>query len=368
MPHRYLLYKLEKYKLDADILNWVKDFLSHRRQRVGINGVFSEWTEVISGIPQGSVLGPVLFIAYINDLADICSVNSQIFLYADDTKLYKHVLSATDRQLLQEDVDNIVRWMNKFLLKLNVIKCKVVSYGKHCTEYEYRINSHPLERSTLYKDLGVNFDDKLRFSAHISEKVKKANNILAVIKRNFKHLSGEAFIGLYRSLVRSHLEYGEQVWSPYLKGDIERLERVQMRATKLIPGLRNKSYETRLRILKLPTLKYRRIRGDIITLFKFLLSNDSVNFDNSLIKFHMSSVTHTRGTRYKLSLPYTRNSLRQHFFSIRVINIWNSLPDNVVSAPSLDSFKSRLDKFWSCQEVLYNYESVITGTGNRSIV
>ena len=367
VPHRYLLYKLRKYNLDDDLLNWVSAFLIGRRQRVGINGVYSKWSEVISGIPQGSVLGPALFIIYINDLVHVCSGDSGIFLYADDAKLYRHVLTDYDRIMLQQDIDNIVRWMNKFLLNLNVKKCKVVTYGKHSTvSNEYKIGGHVLECLDTYRDLGVTFDKKLKFSVHITDKVKRANNMLAIIKRNFKHLPRDPIIGLYKSLVRTHLEYAEQVWSPYLKGDIERLERVQMRATKMIPGLRNRTYEERLRILELPTLKYRRTRGDMIALFKLVACNNvSGCFDNSIVKFILSSVTNTRGHRYKLCIPYAKSNLRHHFFGVRAVSIWNGLSDDVVSAPSVDSFKNRLDKFWSSQEVLYNYECDFTGAGTK---
>ena len=366
VPHRYLLHKVEKYGVTGNVLNWIRAFLNNRRQRVVVNGAASDWTDVISGIPQGSVLGPLLFVIYINDLVDIISNESCIYLYADDTKLYRHIRCDRDRLLLQQDLNDIVEWINKYLLKLNVNKCKVVSYGKNVTNYVYNIDSVALENLVMFKDLGVIFDSSLKFSVHITDKIKKANNMLLLINRNFKHLSPDAFLGLYKSLVRSHLEYAVQAWCPYRKGDIEMLERVQMRATKMIHGLRGKSYTQRLMFLKLPTLKYRRFRGDMITLFKILCTNVTGN-ENVAPPLNLSNVSHTRGNRFKLVKSHVKYDLCKNMFTNRIVDVWNGLPDDVVSAPTLGSFKSRLDKFWQHQCMLFDWEADITGTGNRSL-
>ena len=190
--------------------------------------------------------------------------------------------------------------------------------------------------------------------------------MLSLINRNFKCLSPDAFLGLYKSLVRSHLEYAVQAWCPYRKGDIEMLERVQMRATKMIHGLRGKSYTQRLMYLKLPTLKFRRVRGDMIVLYKFLCAT-IVGNENVAPQLNMSNVVHTRGNRFKLVKSHVKYDLCKNMFTNRIIDIWNSLPDNVVNAPTLGTFKSRIDKFWQHQSMLYDWEADISGTGNRSI-
>ena len=362
-----MLYKVEKYGVAGNVLKCIRSFLTGRRQKVVVNGVSSDWTEVISGIPQGSVLGPLLFIIYVNDLVKIIGDESSIYLYADDTKLYRHIRCDHDRLLLQQNLNDIVEWMNKFLLKLNVDKCKVVSYGKHTTtDYKYVVNSVALENLVTIKDLGVTFINNLRFSVHITDKIKKANNMLSLINRNFKHLSPDAFLGLYKSLVRSHLEYAVQAWCPYRKGDIEMLERVQMRATKMIRGLRGKSYTQRLVYLQLPTLKYRRIRGDMIALFKIFCSNIIGN-ENVAPHLNLSSVVHTRGNKFKLVKSHVKYELFKNLFTNRVVDVWNSLPDDVVCAPTLGSFKTRLDRFWQHQCMLFDWEADIAGTGSRSM-
>ena len=158
--------------------------------------------------------------------------------------------------------------MTGSILKLNVKKCKIVSYGRNKQSFEYRIGDTKLERLHKIRDLGVLFDDRLKFEDHIKEKVNKANSMLGIIKRNFNKMPPKTSVMLYKSLVRSHLEYAGAVWSPHLKRDIELLEKVQMRATRAFCQNRSLSYEDRLRSLKLPTLKFRRLRGDMIEIYK----------------------------------------------------------------------------------------------------
>ena len=364
VPHKYLIYKLKQYKLDPNVAQWIVSFLMDRQQRVVIDGSCSEYSNVVSGIPQGSVLGPVLFIIYINDLVGYCEMDSSIFLYADDAKLYRLITTENDRLTLQKDLQAIVYWINKYMLKLNEAKCKVVSYGRHIDKsFSYSINGNDLENLDSYKDLGVIFDSKLKFGLHINEKVNKANAMLGIIKRNFTDLSKHAFLCLYKSMVRSHLEYAEPVWNPHYKEYIEKIERVQMRATKLLPGLKNKTYSARLKHLKLPTLKFRRIRGDLIELYKMI--NNIYDKDISLY-INFAPCTRTRGSSKKIFAQHCKYDLRKHYYLNRVARLWNGLPESIVSAPTVNTFKNRLDLFWGNQHALYDWHSDITGTGNRS--
>ena len=285
IPHERLLLKLKSYDFNGYILSWNKAFMSNRSQRVTLDVVFSDWKPVTSAVPQGSVLGTLLFLIYINDLPEVCENFAEILLYADDAKIYRHILKSEDHYKLQEGLSKFKAWMDKWLLKLNVEKCKVVSYGR-CTEnYSnyYVISSNVisnLDFVNCYKDLGVIFDKHLNFSEHIDTKVNKAYQMLGLIKRHFKYLKPDTLLLLYKSLVRSHLEYAHSVWNPYRKTDTEHLENVQMRATKLIPSLKHKSYIERLKYLKLPTLFMRRIRGDLIEVYKIL--NNMYDNESSL--------------------------------------------------------------------------------------
>jgi len=278
--------------------------------------------------------------------------------------MYKYIVNVEDRQKLQRDINKIVEWLNTNLLSINVDKCKVVSFGRNVDiSHTYAMNGIPLQKDDFVRDVGVYFDSKLSFDAHINEKINKANSILGLIKRNFTSLSHEAFLSIYKALVRSHLEYAVSIWNPYKKEFIEKLEKIQMRATKLLPDLRKLPYVDRLKKLKLPTLKYRRIRGDIIELYKII---NNFYDSETTIELTYAPYACTRGNRFKLFSQHSRYELRKHFFINRVTNIWNSLPNKVTSAPNLNAFKNQLDKFWANQEIVYDWQVDITGAGNRS--
>jgi hypothetical protein len=366
VPHEQLIRKLKSYKINTNIINWINSFLSDRRQRVRISDSFSKWEKVMSGIPQGSILGPLLFIIYINDLEDSCSENSHVALYADDTKLYKYVKHENDAIKLQEDLNNISVWINDWLLSLNIEKCKVISIGRNATiDFQYKIDDYELEKLYEIKDLGVTFDSKLKFTAHINDKVNKAFSVLGVINRNFKYMERNTFIMLYKSMVRPHLEYANLVWHPYRKDEINKLEKVQRRATKLVSSLKTLSYENRLKKLNLPTLSFRRLRGDMIEVYKIVTGKYGKN--NSL-ELKSSSNVNTRGNQYKLYQSQSRLDIRKFFFTNRVVAAWNSLPDYVVAVNSTVLFKKHLDKFWSNQSIYFNFEAELEGTGSRSYV
>ena len=164
-------------------------------------------------------------------------------------------------------------------------------------------------------------------------------------------------------MVWSHLEYAEAVWSPYRKELIDKLERVQIRATKLIPGIRNLTYTERLKRLKLPTLKYRRLRGDLIELYKIVNSK----YDKSVaLKINFAPYTSTRGNSAKIFLQHCKYDIRKNFFINRVACLWNCLPEHVIQSQNINVFKSRLDLFWADQAVYFDMHADVTGAGNRS--
>jgi hypothetical protein len=167
---------------------------------------------MISGIPQGSVLGPLLFVIYINDLPSRIHIHADCSLFADDAKLSKHIKNYEDSNQLQNGFDALVDWTKKWLLKLNLSKCCVLSIGRgSLQDYKYKtVNENAvieLSRCSTTKDLGVVIDTKLSFTDHINEKVNKAYSILGIIKRIFVHIDSDTFVLLYKSPVRSHLEY-----------------------------------------------------------------------------------------------------------------------------------------------------------------
>ena len=255
--------KMRGYGFSETILGWVRAFLSDRKHRVCVNGSYSSWAEVSSGIPQGSVYGPVLFLLYINDITEV--INNNIYLFADDTKIYSQITETNPPSTLQEDLNNLEKWSKTWLLLFHPDKCKIMHLGNRNEDpYQYYLDNIPLDHTDLENDLGINFDSKLRFSTHIDKIAKKANTIMGVVRRSFKCLDEDTFKKLYKGVVRPHLEYGVQIWNPNLKKDIVKLEGVQRRATKQVNKFQDMDYKERLEKLKLPTLIYRRLWGDMI--------------------------------------------------------------------------------------------------------
>jgi len=159
-----LLSKLYSYNVNEYIIKWIKAYLDNRTQRVKINNSYSNWANAINGIPQGSILGPLLFIIYINELPDIWDSGSQLFLYADDAQINNHILNHQDKDTLQNDLIKLKSWADNWLISLNIVKCKTVAYGRNIdNNYHYSINNIELEKIESIKDLGVTFDSRLKF-------------------------------------------------------------------------------------------------------------------------------------------------------------------------------------------------------------
>ena len=192
-------------------------------------------------------------------------------------------------------------------------------------------------------DLGVTFTLNLNFDKHINDKVKKANMMLGLIKRNFSFIDKNVFNTLYKSLVRPHLEYAQEVWQPYLKRQSKLIESVQRRATKLIPEIKHLTYENRLSYLELPTLKYRRLRGDMILTYNVFESGDQEIIKKILHPRTCMESAQTRDNGRKLMKEHCRLNVRRYTYSQRIVNIWNSLPRNIVYAENTNRFEGLFD-------------------------
>jgi ribonuclease P/MRP protein subunit RPP40 len=337
-----LFEKLKSHGICGQTLNWIKEWLCGRRQRVTVNKTFSEWREVTSGVPQGSVLGPVLFLIYINDI-DI-SLISKLSKFADDSKLCRNVSTSSDRDVLQEDLDKLNEWSHKWQMQFNVDKCSVIHLGSKNMNFKYKLGNSELKSSIQERDLGVIVDNSGKWSEQCSVAVKNANSTLGIIRRHFKTRSRNVIIKLYKSLVRPKLEYCVQAWCPHLKKDIEKIERVQHRATRLVGEFAGLKYDDRLTRAGLTTLEKRRERGDLIQVFKIIKGFDKVDCNKF---FQLAVNSRTRGHKYKIVKVRSRLDIRSKFFSQRVVNSWNHLPAHVVEADSVNSFKNRLDIFWT---------------------
>ncbi len=224
--------------------NWIENWLNNRKQRVIINGSATDWAPVTSGVPKGSALGPVLFIIYINNI-DL-GLNNFIAKLADDTKIGNSVISDCDRQSLQEDLRKISAWSDRWEMPFSVNKCHILQVGTRNKKYDCEMGGVKLESVHCVKDPGVTITSNLKFSQHCKEAACKANRMLGFIFKN-----KDIILPMYISLVRPHLAYAVQFWSPHHAKDIAKLEAIQRRATKMILSLRNKSYEKRLALLNL---------------------------------------------------------------------------------------------------------------------
>lgn len=338
VPHKRLVKKLAAHGIVGKVAFWIENWLKNRKQRVVINGEISEFIDVTSGVPQGSVLGPLLFIIYVNDIH--VNVQTNIALFADDTKIGGKSNTPENRFLIQNDLEKIYEWSILWEMKFNLNKCKTLHVGAANNKHSYTMGNHVINDVTSEKDLGVFVSSDLKNKMQCIDAAKRANRVLGFISRNFDYKSSDIILPLYKSMVRPHLEYCVQFWNPYLRGDIDVLERVQRRATKLIPSLRNKPYLERLRALNLPTLETRRLRGNLIETFKIIKGFENVNsayffeFDNGI----------TRNNGFKLNGKRFCTNISKFYFTNRVVEVWNGLPKEVVDAKSINSFKNRLDK------------------------
>ena len=213
VPHTRLLKKIESYGIKGDILKWIGSFLSNRKQRVKVEGSMSRWIPVTSGIPQGSVLGPILFVLFINDMPS--GIKNTCKLFADDAKIFCNPL----KTLLQHDIDKLSQWSEKWQLPFNVKKCKVLHVGHNNPLIPYTMEGRELEQTVFEKDLGVTMDKELKFHKQTSVAVKKANQILGLIKKTMATKNENTIPLLYMTLVRPHLEYANAIWGPFYKQD-----------------------------------------------------------------------------------------------------------------------------------------------------
>lgn len=341
VSHPKLLHKLHTYGISGKLLGWLKAFLSNRSQNVVVDSVQSHPGDVISGIPQGSVLGPLMFLIFINDIPHVFR-SSNVKLFADDCKIYMAYSRTHGTQSkieFQADINRLCAWTASNQLKIAFEKCSVIHLGYQNPKHVYYFGNQPIKSVECVRDLGVLVSKDLKFREHINQSIKSASIVANLIFRCFSCKKSEFLTHMFNTFVRPKLEYASSVWNPSYRRDIDNIEKVQRRFTKRIPGLRNLSYSERLKKLKIIPLEMRRLHLDLILTFKLLHSKLNVPYNTF---FTLADKSCTRGHPWKLYPKRFKRDVRKNFFSHRIINIWNSLPPRFLLTNRVSTFKENL--------------------------
>ena len=343
VPHAELLLKLWMSGITGPLWFWFKEYLSNRSHYVSLCGDSSHLLPVQSGVPQGSILGPILFLIYINDLPNTIA-HSSSYLFADDTKFIKSITRFNDSSLLQSDIDSLSAWCQKWNLSLNQDKCAVmrISLKPSDDPPSYSINNTNIKVNNSQRDLGILVSNNLSWNPHYSHICANAYRALNFIRRHIPISAPQDLKKqLYISLVRSKLTYCSQLWRPRHIKDIISIESVQRRSTRFIIPYSTLNYKERLTQLNLFPIMYWFEIQDILYLIKRLQCPDDLSIYNHV---HFASSNTRFGTKSKLRYNHTRTSICRHFFFNRIVKLWNSLPHINLDLP-FNAIKHLIIKF-----------------------
>ena len=339
VPHKRLLHKLDFYGIRGQSHQWIRSFLQNRSQRVVVDGEQSTSAPVTSGVPQGSVLGPILFLVFINDMPEC--VKSRARLFADDSIVYRNINSKDDCTALQDDLDALHKWEMEWGMHFNPSKCNIITVTRkkspiNCT---YSLKGVPLEKVEETTYLGMNVTKDLSWHSQISRATAKGNRALGFTKRNIASSSKVTKERAYTTLVRPTVEYASTIWSPHQKNLTQQIEKVQRRAARYVTGNFNPraSVSAMLTQLEWETLEQRRLKARVTMCYKIIHSIVAI----PSIQFVPTVVT-TRGNQLKFVQIQSRTNYYKYTFFPAVIPLWNQLPQDVASAEDLELFKRRL--------------------------
>ena len=342
VPHRRLLAKLQAHGIHGHVLSWFEEWLRDRQQRTVLNGEASEWEPVASGVPQGSVLGPLAFVVFINDLDDEADNVSICSKFADDTKCGQVIKCDSDVKILQDCLDNLVSWADKWGMEFNVTKCKVMHIGRNNNGATYSMRGTVLNTTAAERDIGVKVDNGLRPTQQCKEAANRANNVLYQLTKAFHYRDRRTFVQLYKQYARPHLEFAVPAWSPWTAQDKDILEAVQRKAVRMVSGLAASDYDGRLRELNLLSLEQRRENLDLVQTFKIIRKFDDVDSTTwfQLVGDNPARVTRHTSDPMNIVQSNSRLDIRKNFFSNRVATKWNEIPSDIKMANSISAFKS----------------------------
>ena len=336
--HNKLLFKLNNLGITGNLLIFISSFLSNRLQCVVTEHCFSEWVPVLSGVPQGSVLGPILFILYIDDISTICFNSTVSYkLFADDFKLYSKLTTDLDQASLQAALGRLQEWCTDWQMSINISKCHVLHLGKNNKHFHYYLYGNLIDARQSVADLGVEIDSNLTFDAHINRIIGKAYSRVGVIYKGFASRDVRILKQAYITYVRPVLEYASSVWSPYLLKHINSIERVQKQFTKRIPSLSHLNYPERLAAINLEPLELRRLKADLVLYYKCFNNLIALPSEEYFNVSQYTTQTRTGGNR--IIVPVCSTNRYANDFFIRCTNCWNSLSADIINSNSVQRFK-----------------------------
>ena len=340
VPHGIVLQKLARLGLGEQPVQWMANFLSDRTQIVSYCGALSDAASVTSGVIQGSSVGPLLFVAFINDLPDQIS-NCDLLLFADDPKAIGKSDNEHDHALIQDDLSAIEVWSEENELPFSVAKCACLHYGYHNPKLSYKINGSTVKDTDTCSDLGVIRTSDFRYKSHIDSICLKASRLSAMIFRLFSTRSRSFMCKLFLTYVRPLLEYASTVWNPKEIGLCEQLEAIQRKFTRRLFGRNAPVYEQRLNLLNMPSLFSRRDNADLT--FAFKLIHNIIDLDKSAVGIELSQGI-TRSSGIDLRVRRAKYEYVKKCFNYSIAHKWNKLPVTTKTAKSLSDFKSRISR------------------------
>ena len=359
--HDLILQKLKfKFGIDGLLLQFIKEYLQGRIQQVSINGTISDSLPVLSGVPQGSIIGPLLFVLFIDDINACISEGTEIAIYADDTKIWREIKCDYDQIILQNDIIKLTEWSVANKMNFHVDKCKVIpvtnkplDFVLFFNEFFYELNGKILDYSFDQKDLGVVIDRRLSWTANCTSLILKANKQLGFVKRTCHFIvNTNQRLALYISLVRSIFEHCCQVWAPYDKASINAIDLLQKRAVKWILKEQHKSYSDDLFLLKqrdldLLPMASKFVYSDLVLFYKIVNKLENIKLPDYITRIepqHIEQVTRSSQAsaegldklKFKCNVTPSVNSFKMGYF-YRTVNQWNLLLLNLKTRESIET-------------------------------
>ena len=363
--HDIILHKLKySFGIDGKLLRFLKIYLMDRQQRVVIDGEFSTWQPVLSGVPQGSILGPLLFVLFINDIVKVISPDTNIVLYADDLKIWRKISNAADHNVLQSDISNLHTWATENKMNFHPSKCKVLRSTLKLKPLilDYTMAGCILETTENERDLGVIINSKLLYNKHHNQIVPKSSQRLGLLKRNcsFTKCIKSRKI-LYLTIVRSLYEHCSPIWRPINQTQLNKFDKIQKRAIKWIFNETYCRYSVRQyfekqKYLKILPIESKFILNDIIMfhkifynlsvvqLPKYIITYDRSNADAAMFQRQTRQFNSTDRLKVRCTISPRVNAFKNSFF-YRVHLLWNELPLEIRDIERPECFKTNLEQY-----------------------